>query len=176
MIPESQYHTLSMVISADWRNLDISLSPCPPLLVDRSDEVYSLENVPPVKEFIGTLPESPVAIYDHQIYRDRKIVYVTTMPVKCIDNKDTFVCDKLVYRINFIPSEEKRDPKKILHEVDEDFMASLFDSTIYGDKKAGRYFPDGKKKPKPAPTEKKVSKPVTPKSKFPIPNTNQRKN
>lgn len=40
-IPDGYDATLS-VISADWCNLEISLSTCRPLLVDISDEVYLL--------------------------------------------------------------------------------------------------------------------------------------
>ena len=173
------YEVRLSLVTADWCDLNIILGPCYPLLEDRPGAPsFSRKTVPPVKEFDGVLPEKPVTISGFTTYRDRPILYVDVMPVKCIGNKKTMACDKLVYRIDFTPSEKKRDPNKIIHDVDDEFMASMFTSTIYGDKKAGRYNSDKSKKKKasnPTPSEKKVSKSTTRKSKFPIPNRNQRK-
>ena len=151
-IPDGYEATVS-VIEANWCNLDISVAPARPMLVDSSNEVFSLDNVPPVKEFIGTLPETPVAIYDRQIYRDRHIIYVAVAPVKCIDNKETMACEKLVYRIDFTPlkTNKKSNTEKIRHEVDEEYMRSLFTSTISQYNEASTYTGSLKSKWKDAP-------------------------
>lgn len=43
------------VVSSQWTDLGVSLAPSRPMLVDSSDETYSLANVPPVNRFTGTI-------------------------------------------------------------------------------------------------------------------------
>lgn len=120
------------VVSSQWTDLGVSLAPSRPMLVDSSDEVHSLENVPPVSDFAGVKPFGPVAVNGMQTYRDRNILYVEVVPTKCINKTHTKACESLTYRVTYKASESEKLKKlgKIRHDVDEGFMSSLFTSTL----------------------------------------------
>lgn len=130
-IPDGYEPELS-IISSEWRSLDIVLSPARPLLIDSSDEKYSLNNVPPIIPHVEQIPQNPVNISSIQTYRDRNILYTIVIPIKCNGNNETFACDKLSYRINFKESKNQklRQNDIVRHEIDEEFMRSLFTSTL----------------------------------------------
>lgn len=129
-IPEGCEAEVSLV-SCEWTDLDVILSPARPLLVDSSDEVYNLSNVPPISNYQGSIPENVVEISDRQIYRDRQILYVLVAPVKCQSN-GTKICENLTYRIDFKASKNGflKTTDKMRHEVEDDFMRLLYTTNL----------------------------------------------
>ena len=120
------------ILSDEWIDLGMTLAPARPLLIDSSDETYSLENVPTVKKFDGIKPTRPVDISDIQTYRDRSILYVNVIPVKCIGNFKTMVCENLTYRVSFKSTRNGlfNKSEKIIHEVDKDLMKTMYTTCL----------------------------------------------
>lgn len=126
-IPQSCEAELS-VISCNWSVLDLTLSPARPLLVDSSDDSYSLDNVPPIRNIDQAYPKEPVSIADIQVYRDRNILSIYITPLRYKNFSQTEVCEELSFHISFKASKSGIMKKSggIIHDVDDDFMSSLF--------------------------------------------------
>lgn len=67
-----------------------------------------------------------------QTYRDRNILYVNVLPVKCVSNSQTMACENLSYRVSYksVLNGKVKMSDKMRHDVDEEFMSSLFTSTL----------------------------------------------
>lgn len=68
------------ILSESWKNLNLSLSPARPLLIDGDSEFYTKANVPAIKNYAASLPSSTVFASDLQIYRDRKFYMCLLYP------------------------------------------------------------------------------------------------
>lgn len=126
------YEAQVSVIGEKWIPYDFPLAPSRPLLEDSSNEIYSTDNVPPVTDFTGILPKKSISISDVQIYRDRNILYVTVIPTRSENNKQTEICENLSYRVDFIASKTGKSnaTMQTRHDVDDDLMQSLFTFTL----------------------------------------------
>lgn len=130
-IPQDCEAELS-VVSSKWRVLEFTLAPARQLLIDNSDETYSLNNVPSIKNAEETYPHEPVSVNDLQIYRDKKILYINITPIKYKNPDQIEICENLTFHISFKGSKNGLTKKfnSIIHDVDKDFMSALFSSRI----------------------------------------------
>lgn len=130
-IPDG-YEANVSIVSCNWTDLNISLSPAHPLLFDDENQYYSLENVPPIKKLANSFPDNPIEIANLQTYRDRNIIYVNIMPVKYVNSLLAKVCENITFRISFTPAKNVslKTNKKIKHDIDEDLRENLFTFSI----------------------------------------------
>lgn len=130
-IPDG-YQAQLTIVSERWSRQDVNLSPSRPLLEDSADEIYSLENVPPVRQMSGAFPECAVAISNIGIYRDRKILYVDVKPIRISASGDTEVCEYISYRIDFLPADTDKSTAEFSKGV---YVVELVENGVLIDSK-----------------------------------------
>ncbi len=117
------------LLSSSTITFPLILAPSREPLEDRNNIPYSAENIAPISDFSGWMPASAISNDGIQTYRDRNILYVGVFPVSYNQNEGkTKICESLTYRINFVPSKNKKSSKSPmeLHSADDTFMKSVF--------------------------------------------------
>lgn len=90
------------IIDSSYVELPFSLAPSRPLLNDMDYNSYSLDNVPPIKPYIGTFPQNLIQETETSAFRGNNIfdVYLTPMKYDYTNGKVYFY-HHITYKITF---------------------------------------------------------------------------
>lgn len=121
------------LLTIQTSEFQIKLAPARQDLINSSNEVYSFNNVPPINDYNGWLPLTPIKQEDIKIYRDRNILYVGVYPISYnVKERLVRATDHISYRVAFSPSlvaQSLNFYSGIRHNIDEDYMDVLFSCT-----------------------------------------------
>lgn len=137
-IPEGYTHHVD-VVTSESDIIPFRLAPARPDLINSSDDVYSYDNVPPVQEFAGWIPQNAVEEGSIKIFRDRNILYIGVFPISYnISDSLLKMINHLTYKVSFIPSPSTLSSVNAIsdsqsdsrHDIDYNYMTAVFTKIV----------------------------------------------
>ena len=99
-IPSEKDYSIN-VIDSSYIELPIEIAPARPPMVNSSHSIYTSDNVPPIKPYVGFYPQNTI---DSKInlYRKHPILDISINPIRYnYQQKRVVICKKISYLINF---------------------------------------------------------------------------
>lgn len=98
-------HTAKVEITAcEYNDFQYELTPARHPLLNSNDEVYTHQNVIPIKPFIGYKPEFVVSQVEHQSYRGHNLCQTLVSPIQYnYQTKTVRAYTSITYKISFEP-------------------------------------------------------------------------
>lgn len=101
------------IIDSIYRDFDYELTPARQPLLDSNSEIYTKQNVWPIKPFDGFYPTTIVSNTSTQSYRGHSICQITVSPIQYNYNTKTIrAYSSIIFKVSFFPNHADTIAKK----------------------------------------------------------------